>query len=426
MVTENPDQRGRPRRVLLTLPELAVGGGPVIALNAARHIDRSRYEVHVLALYPERTDMVPAFRELGIEPVVLDHRPGRSIVESPRVARLLKERRIDLVHISGADERRLAAYASFLARVPVVMHIHSEWVHVGVPLAPGTPWHQRPHKLVLRGLRDRVEHHVTREYLADSPSAAAIFRPHVRHPIHVMTQSMPFDAMAEAAAGHDDAAWRARFGIGPGPVAMNISRHVPGKGQDRVIRAFAAVRSSVPDAQLVLVGDGELFEAHRQLAADLGLADAVHFLGMRTDVPQLLAGADVFAFASTTESFGLVVAEAMAARVAVVAYALPSITAYVEHGKGALLPAQHDEIGFAQAFTSLMADARLRRRVADGGFDAVSERFPADAAARSFEGAYDRVLFGGPVTARSSSRRAAVRACEPESAGAGATASPQR
>ena len=53
-----------------------------------------------------------------------------------------------------------------------------------------------------------------------------------------MTQSMPFDTMAAAAARHDDAAWRAGFGIGPGPVAINISRHVPGKGQDRVIRAI--------------------------------------------------------------------------------------------------------------------------------------------------------------------------------------------
>jgi glycosyltransferase involved in cell wall biosynthesis len=338
--------------------------------------------------------MVSAFRELGIEPVVLPHRPGRSIFESPRVARLLKERSIDLVHISGADERRLATYASLFARVPVVMHIHSEWVHLGVPIGPGTPLHHRPHKLVLRALRDRVEHHVTREYLADSASAAAIFAPHVRHPVHVMTQSMPFASMAEAAARHDDVAWRREFGIGPGPVAINISRHVPGKGQDRVVRAFALVRRSVPDAQLVLVGDGELFDSHRRLAADLGVAEAVHFLGMRTDVPQLLAGADVFAFASTTESFGLVVAEAMAARVAVLAYSLPSITAYAQHDRGALLPQQDDEAGYVEAFRALMSDAALRRRIADGGYAAVTERFPPDAAARSFEAAYDRVLFG--------------------------------
>ncbi|MPY95489.1 MAG: glycosyltransferase [Acidimicrobiia bacterium] len=391
-VTTHTEERAPRRRILLTLPELAVGGGPVIALNAIRYLDRARFEPHVLALYPDRTDMVDAFRAEGIDPVVLEHTPGRSIFESPRVARLIRERGIDLLHISGADERRISLYGAFLARVPAVVHIHSEWVHLGARVQPGSPPHVRLRRLALSRFRDEIEHHVACEYLADSPTAAALFEPSVRHPVHVMTQSMAFDAMAEAAAAHDDEAWRAELGLGPGPVAINISRHVPGKGQGRVIRAFAAVRRVVRDAQLVLVGDGEQFAENQRLSAELDVAGAVRFVGLRTDVAHLLAGADVFAFGSTTESFGLVVAEAMAARVAVVAYSLPSITSYAEDGVAALLPAQDDEAGYVDAFTRLMADAALRRRVADGGYRAVADRFPPDAAARSFEAAYDRAL----------------------------------
>ena len=85
-----------------------------------------------------------------------------------------------------------------------------------------------------------------------------------------MTQSMPFDLMAEARTAHDDRAWRAALDLGPGPVAINVSRAVAGKGQDRLIRAFRAVLDRVPDAQLVLVGDGELRGEHQRLARELG------------------------------------------------------------------------------------------------------------------------------------------------------------
>ena len=72
----------------------------------------------------------------------------------------------------------------------------------------------------------------------------------------------------------------------------------------------------MPDAQLLVVGDGDQRPACEALVDELDLRDTVRFLGTRRDVPRLLAGADVFAFASATESFGLVVAEAMAARLA--------------------------------------------------------------------------------------------------------------
>ena len=216
-----------------------------------------------------------------------------------------------------------------------------------------------------------------------------------------MTQSMPFDLMAEARAAHDDRAWRAELELGPGPVAINVSRAVPGKGQDRLIRAFRAVVEQVPDARLVLVGDGELRGEHEQLARELGVADAVRFLGTRRDIPALLVGADLFVFASLTESFGLVVGEAMTAQPA--GPGLPASrpsTRSPAPGVTGYYPEQDDEAAFVARFCELLGDEARRRRMGRAGFDLVAERFPIDATARSFDRAYRWVLDGGggPVT----------------------------
>jgi hypothetical protein len=193
-------------------------------------------------------------------------------------------------------------------------------------------------------------------------------------------------------------------------VAINVSRAVPGKGQARVIRAFSWVLQRVPDAQLVLVGDGELREEHQQLARDLGVERSVRFLGTRRDIPALLVGADVFVFASHTESFGLVVGEAMTAQLPVVAYRLPSLDTFSRADVTGYYPEQDDEAGFNERFCELLADAGRRRRMGQAGFELVAERFPIDATARSFDEAYRWVLERHSPRARASARQSSGRA----------------
>jgi glycosyltransferase involved in cell wall biosynthesis len=240
-------------------------------------------------------------------------------------------------------------------------------------------------------LRDRLEDLAVREYLADSPPVAETFGRLLRRPVHAMAQSMPFAELDAARAAHDDRAWRAELGLGAGPVAISVSRLAEGKGHDRIIRAMAVVRRRVPDAQLLVVGDGDLRPSCEALVAELGLGEAVRFLGTRRDVPRLLAGADVFAFASATESFGLVVAEAMAARLAVVALRLPSLADFTTAETG-LFADQDDDERFADHLATALADRELARRLGQAGHDLVAGRFPSRATADSFEAAYRRVL----------------------------------
>ena len=97
----------------------------------------------------------------------------------------------------------------------------------------------------------------------------------------------------------------------------------------------------------------------RALAAELGIADNVIFLGLRSDVPRLMAAVDLFAMPSFEEPFGLVYAEAMAMKKPVIAIDSGGTPEVVEHGKSGLLSPEGDDAALAANIKRLIT-AELR------------------------------------------------------------------
>jgi glycosyltransferase involved in cell wall biosynthesis len=386
-------------RILITLPDLFLGGGQRIVLNYLNHRDCGTFDVRILTLRCQPDDLRDEFEAAGVSITCLHLEHGLGLGGARELTALLRRDRIELLHPHGPDDRKMVLLPALRARVPVLFHLHSEWNHRGVH-QPDHANHLRAALGELKGrARDRVEDLVVREYLADSQPVADSMGHHVRRPVHAMRQSMPFEHLREAAEQHDEGRWRDELGIGAGPVAISVSRLAEGKGQDRLIRAMASVRNDLPNAHLLLVGDGDLRATCERLVDDLDLRDTVHFLGTRRDVPRLLVGAQVFAFASATESFGLVVAEAMAACLPVVALRLPSLESFTIAGETGLFPAQDDDAGLASGLSRLLANPNLARSMGKAGYEMVARHFPPRATAVSFEGAYRRVLGLPPLPA---------------------------
>ncbi|OQD50910.1 glycosyl transferase [Enterobacter cancerogenus] len=104
------------------------------------------------------------------------------------------------------------------------------------------------------------------------------------------------------------------------PLLLSVGRLAPAKDYPNLLRAFSAIkgRTSV-EPQLAIIGGGALETELKALAAESGIADRVHWLGIKTNVNEWMSAADIFVLSSAWEGFGLVVAEAMAAERVVVA-----------------------------------------------------------------------------------------------------------
>ena len=137
---------------------------------------------------------------------------------------------------------------------------------------------------------------------------------------------------------HNGEAVRRELGIAAtAPVIGIVAALRPEKNHDMFLRAAKIVRDRIPEARFLIVGDGPEREALVQLTRELDLGDAVHFLGNRSDVPEILAALDVFALTSRIEANPVSILEAMASGKPVVAPRVGSIDESVSDGETGFL-----------------------------------------------------------------------------------------
>jgi glycosyltransferase involved in cell wall biosynthesis len=167
----------------------------------------------------------------------------------------------------------------------------------------------------------------------------------------------------------------------PAPVPgrlLVVGRFAPPKRPDIVLRAFAGVAPSFPDAELHFVGDGPGRADVEGLSRELGLSERVRFLGTREDVPKLLTNASGLVLASEYEGCPLVVIEAMAAGVPVVATAVGGMTELIEDGQNGILAGPGDESALASALAGLLSSPEAARALGEAARRTASARFSHD------------------------------------------------
>jgi glycosyltransferase involved in cell wall biosynthesis len=159
-----------------------------------------------------------------------------------------------------------------------------------------------------------------------------------------------------------------------------------------LLNAFQQVRAKLPDAHLLVIGDGPLRPEVEAAVAALHLEGAVHLLGMRRDVPRLLRATDVLVLSSTGwEGLPLTVLEAMASSLPVVASDVGGTREAVVNGEtGFLFPAS-DVTALAQHILALAADPALAQRMGQRGQARVQELFTLQRMARETAAVYEQM-----------------------------------
>lgn len=148
------------------------------------------------------------------------------------------------------------------------------------------------------------------------------------------------------------------------PAIATVAGLHPRKGVNRLIEAFAIVHRTHPDAHLYIVGDGPCRAEYERQALDTGCGSSIHFLGHLDDPREVLGAAEIFALASLSEPFGLVVAEARQMGCAIVATNVDGIPEAVGPPSNAILVPPNDAAAFAQGLDHLLSDTALCDRMA--------------------------------------------------------------
>jgi glycosyltransferase involved in cell wall biosynthesis len=142
-----------------------------------------------------------------------------------------------------------------------------------------------------------------------------------------------------------------------------IGRLTRQKGHCFLLDAFAEVRRVVPNAHLVMIGEGELLQRLREQSKRLKLDGSVVFLGSRSEIPELLQAMDVFVLSSLWEGLPLVLLEAMASGLPIVATRIGAVSEVVEDEEECLLVAPSDAGALARGITRMLLDVPLARRL---------------------------------------------------------------
>jgi glycosyltransferase involved in cell wall biosynthesis len=290
----------------------------------------------------------------------------------PGLARLLRAERPEVfhAHMSSPVACKWALAAAVLARVPSVLGT----VQLGgyVPPDRSAYWQ-------LRALSRGVD-----RYLAVSREIAVELIDRLGWPaekIEVVYNAVDVDRFAvDAPPG-----LRVELGAsGARPLILTAARLDAQKGHRTL---FEAIRH-LPDAVFALAGEGPERTMLEELAARLGIADRVRFLGRREDVPQLLAACDVFTLPSLSEGSSLALLEAMAAGRPIVSSAIGGTDELIDDGRSGLLVAPGDAEALAAALRRLIEDPGMRETLAGHARERVERDLTRQAMAERITGIY--------------------------------------
>jgi glycosyltransferase involved in cell wall biosynthesis len=176
-----------------------------------------------------------------------------------------------------------------------------------------------------------------------------------------------------------------------GEAVLFVGRLVPNKGPETLIKAVPLVLARHPQARFLIAGDGPLRNRLEEQARKLDVEEAVHFLGIRKDVPDLMREAALLVRPSSLEGMPLVVLEAMASAIPTVATPVGGTPELVKDGVHGFLVPVGSSAALAEAITRLLDDRPLAQKMGRRGRDLVENGYSWDAVVDKTERVYAEV-----------------------------------
>src|SRR5256714_1253413 len=370
--------------VLFIIDSFEQGGSERQALQLLRQLHSSA-EVRVhLACLQDRGSLRAEAEALGIGEI--HEYPLTSFYDlnfAKQIRRFIsyvKENQIDVVHTHCFYTNIFGMTGAYLARVPARITSKGE-----------TDGFRSPMQKRAERMSFRLAHRVIANCLVVQNQ---LIREGV-NPKRIIQHynGLDLDRLKAAAGFSRDEALK-MFALPQGRRFITIVANLrnPVKDHPMFLRAAARVRAVVPDAAFVVAGEGELMPSLRQLAADLGIADDVHFIGRCDDVASLLFASHVGALSSNAEGFANAILEYMAAGLPAVATDVGGVREAIVEGETGHIVASGDEEAMAARIIRVLKDDENARLMGARGKAIVAEKFSSDHHLHNTLELYDELL----------------------------------
>jgi glycosyltransferase involved in cell wall biosynthesis len=306
--------------------------------------------------------------EAGFQVHRITMRGGGDLVAAWKLGRLLRHGRFQIINTHSGHDSLLGGLAGRLAGTPLIVRTR----HLALPVTSLATYKTLPHKVVT--VSEWVRRYLISVGVPEG-NVATVYTG-IQHPPPVEHSSL----RQELSLADDD--------IVIGTVAILRFE----KGHRELIDAAEPLLAEFPRMHLVFAGDGPIYERLQAYIAEKGLSGRIHLLGLRRDIPNVLAGCNFFALATWQEALGTSYIEAMAAGLAVIGTAVDGVPEVVQHEVNGLLVPAKDQAALTGALRTLASDADLRRRFGQAGLEITRTRFSVATMAAEMETFYLKSL----------------------------------
>jgi glycosyltransferase involved in cell wall biosynthesis len=366
-------------RIFFLSTSMGMGGADSQLLAAARELRARGHDVLIVSLTALGPMGLQA-RQAGIPTESLDMPRGvpdpRGIV---RLVRMIRKCRPDVVHSHMWHANLLARAVRLVTPVPaLVSTIHN--IYEGGPL-----------RMAAYRLTNGLTDHIT---IISQVAADRFIRERIvpEELVTVIPNGVDPELFRNVPPGTREEL-RSSLGLGERFLWLAVGRFEIAKDYPNMLRAFARVHRTHPDAVLLLVGRGSLQEETEALVRELALDESVRFLGVRNDVPALANAADGYVMSSAWEGMPMVLLEAAAAGLPIVTTRVGGNEEVVLDGQTGFLPPPRDDAALASAMLRLMELSEAERRaMGERGREHLRTNFALRRVVERWEGVYRDVL----------------------------------
>jgi glycosyltransferase involved in cell wall biosynthesis len=362
--------------VLFIIKPERAAGAEMVLLEAAARLDRARFRVFAGLLTPDRENLLPPH----LTPIDFNL-PGLNgwvwLRFFVHLCWVLVRYRIQIIHTNSYVPGNYARLAAAALRVPVIIDHWHGFSHFNRKRRCICRWLGRVTDLSLAVSRGVMDYII--EQCALDPAQVRVVHNGVD--------------LARLRRHRPRTEVRRELGLAPEAVVVGLVARLDhwGKGHRDFFTALATLPDGYP-VEALIIGGGRREAEMRRLAAELGLAGRVHFLGQRDDVPDLLSALDLFVLPSHSEGVSLALLEAMAAGLPVIVSRVGGLPEVVTDGENGLLIPPKDTEALTQALACLLADPALAQRLGANARRHVEENFSLERLGREINGIYTELI----------------------------------